>query len=171
MSSGGYPEACVVPTLSGQAFMRGVIRKAQSSIVRKKIEVKTLLRVVDANYNRIKEALRVCEDICRFVINDAKATNGFKKIRHAVTDSLSSFKIKNLIQCRDIEGDVGRSTPRTELKRTDTSAIFYANIQRGKESLRVLEEFMKLISPKGSKKLKNLRYDLYALEKKIASKL
>jgi hypothetical protein len=45
--------------------------------------------------------------------------------------------------------------------------IYYANSQRVKESIRVLEEFAKLRNKQVAEKLKKLRYRVYALEKKI----
>jgi len=44
---------------------------------------------------------------------------------------------------------------------------FYANTQRVKESLRVLEEFAKLDSPVSAERFKTLRYKVYGLEKKL----
>ena len=35
---------------------------------------KALLRIIDANYNRAKEAIRVAEDIVRFHLGDFKLT-------------------------------------------------------------------------------------------------
>lgn len=139
--------------------------------MQKKIEDKALFRVLDANYNRLKEALRVCEDICRFAIDEAALTRRFKDIRHNITVSLQRLNIKNLILARDIIGDVGRSTSGSELKRKNAAGIFFANIQRAKESLRVLEEFTKLVSPKESRAFKRMRYQLYELEKRVASKI
>ena len=47
---------------------------------------------------------------------------------------------------------------KSELKRENLSDIFYANAQRVKESLRVLEEVTKLLDPRCALKLKKLRY-------------
>ena len=46
-----------------------------------------------------------------------------------------------------------------------------ANSQRAKESLRVLEEFLKLSDKNSSGNFKQLRYQLYALEKRAIKKL
>ena len=129
-----------------------------------------LYRIIDANLNRAKEGLRVCEDICRFILDDKKATSVFKSIRHQLTAVMSSLKISCLVQCRDIENDVGRPTTTAELKREKITDIFFANSQRVKESIRVLEEFLKLINRKTAQDLKALRYKIYALEKKVTQK-
>ncbi len=126
-----------------------------------------LLRVVDANFNRAKEGLRVCEDVCRFLLDDAKATKEFKNIRHLLTAYIAVFAFKNLMASRDVKADSGRQTIKAESRRKSTSDIFYANCQRVKESLRVLEEFSKLKDVKVAAKIKNLRYQVYIIEKKV----
>lgn len=125
------------------------------------------LRVIDANYNRAKEGLRVCEDVCRFWIDDGRLTKDFKEIRHALTDTVKVLGLGNLIAQRDIEHDVGRKTRFSENRRSGPGDIFYANAQRVKESLRVLEEFSKLRDIRTTSGLKALRYKLYAIEKKV----
>ena len=137
----------------------------------RRINSKNLLRILDANFNRTKEALRVCEDFSRFILDDGKLTGDFKKIRHDITRLAGVFGSMNLIGGRDIEGDVGRPSIKQELERKKTADIFYANIQRAKESVRVLEEFAKLYQARAAGQFKRLRYKLYALEKKAASKL
>ena len=88
-----------------------------------------------------------------------------------MTRSVDSFGLSGLIKARDIEGDVGKATSKQELKRKKPKDIFYANVQRAKESIRVLEEFAKLYQANTALKFKSLRYQLYALEKKASSKL
>ncbi|MCA9405753.1 MAG: thiamine-phosphate pyrophosphorylase [Candidatus Omnitrophica bacterium] len=131
------------------------------------IEEQKLLRIIDANFNRAKEALRVCEDICRFVLDQKTITKRYKDVRHQLTDSIGALKIKRLIVARNIEEDVGKATTASELKRKNVVDVFYANSQRAKESVRVLEEMVKLVKPGKSVDLKDIRYTIYALEKKI----
>jgi thiamine-phosphate pyrophosphorylase len=75
-----------------------------------------------------------------------------------------------VISARDIGRDVGRGSTYTEFKRHGTVDIFFANSQRAKESIRVLEEFSKLRDKKLAEKLKKLRYKIYALEKKVVER-
>ena len=137
----------------------------------RRINVHQMYRIVDANFNRAKEGLRVCEDIARFVLNKRSYTAAYKRFRHRLTDIISLLKLPQLIKARDVARDVGRPSIRMELKRDEISDIFYANSQRVKESVRVLEEFSKLVDVKASLKLKELRYQLYAVEQKVSSKL
>ena len=133
----------------------------------RKVKSGTLYRVLDANFNRAKEGFRVCEDICRFVIDSKSGTKDYKDLRHDLTQAISALGLKDLIVARNIEGDVGKKSNLTESKREKVSDIFYANSQRVKESVRVIEEFAKMIDSKAAFKIKNIRYKVYALEKKI----
>lgn len=132
---------------------------------------KELLRIVDANFNRAKEALRVCEDVCRFFLNKSSSTRQYKELRHELTDAVAGLGLSGIIAARDIESDVGRQSTASEFRRRDVKDIFYANSQRAKESLRVLEEFSKMISPRTAEDLKKLRYRSYSLEQKILKAL
>lgn len=129
------------------------------------------MRILDANMNRAKEGLRVCEDISRFILDDPRATRSYKNIRHRLTDILSTSKAKDWIKSRSVEEDVGRGSLPLELKRKDVHSIFYANSQRVKESLRVLEEFTKLTDIQVSGEIKKARYSVYVLEQKITERL
>ena len=128
------------------------------------------LRLIDANFNRAKEGLRVCEDICRFVHNNKNLTKRFKTLRHQLTEAVGSLKIIEIMKARDIERDIGKTSIPGELKRKNTTDIFYANSQRAKESIRVLEEFAKLLNIQVSARLKKLRYTMYVLEKEFIKK-
>lgn len=128
-------------------------------------------RVIDANYNRAKEGLRVCEDTARFCLDDKDLTAGYKNIRHELTKVAGVFHLKNIIVARDVAGDHGRSTTPSESARKDVPDIFYANIQRVKESLRVLEEFAKISDGDAAESFKLLRYRIYAFEKKTFERL
>ncbi len=128
-------------------------------------------RVVDANYNRAKEGLRVCEDIFRFVQDDRKGTSRLKGVRHRLTTAVAVFGLRDILASREITRDVGRATIAQESCRGSVRDIFYANIQRVKESLRVLEEFAKLKDPKASAAFKGLRYTVYEIEKNALGKM
>ncbi len=129
-----------------------------------------LYRILDANFNRSKEGLRVCEDICRYVWDEAALSRGFKLIRHELNKPISRLGILKALENRDIEGDVGRGTINSESVRQNIKAVFMANCQRVKESLRVLEEIAKLIDAASADQVKKIRYKLYALEQSSLKK-
>ncbi len=132
---------------------------------------KELYRILDANFNRAKEGLRVCEDICRYVWDEKALTRDFKNVRHELTGAIEDLGILKALASRDIGGDVGRATSKSEAFRKDLASVFWANSQRVKESLRVLEEIAKLIHGPAAKAIKLLRYKVYALEQKALKKL
>jgi len=136
-------------------------------------ELKGLYRIIDANINRVKEGLRVCEEIARFILDDQQLTGDFKKIRHQI-DLFARKSPRNtrIISQRDSLNDVGLKIKNTaEFVRRDFFDIFNANIQRVKESIRVLEEFSKLNDIKAAAALRNIRYCVYELEKKTVQRL
>ena len=128
-------------------------------------------RVIDVNYNRAKEGLRVCEDVCRFIRDDQKATARFKKLRHDLTAAVAAFGLKDIVASRDITNDVGRKTIAAESRRSSVGDIFYANAQRVKESFRVLEEFAKLKNAAAALRFKKLRYTVYEIEKNALKRM
>jgi len=129
-------------------------------------------RIIDANLNRAKEGLRVCEEITRFMLDNYSFTAQFKAIRHRINNLGSKiYPVAKLFSQRQALEDVGRLNCRGELKRANCQDIFWANIQRVKESLRVLEEFAKLLDPKTALGFKQLRYEVYEIEKKSFRKI
>lgn len=124
------------------------------------MEVTTSIgRVLDANLNRLKEGLRVCEDIFRYSYDEKKLASSIKSVRH---NARLSFDV---IEHRNIEGDVLKSTTASEKIRQDIEHVVVANFKRALESARVLEEILKLVDTKEAEKFKQIRYTLYAIEK------
>ncbi len=125
-----------------------------------------LYRIIDANLNRLKEGIRVCEDIRRYSFNDSKNAYRLKDLRHK-----ASFKdYEKLIFSRDIKNDPLKKTTSSESSRMDLDSVFIANIKRAQESARVLEEVMKIIDTKEAEKFKKIRYELYDIERDIIVK-
>ena len=132
-----------------------------------------IYRAMDANFNRVREGLRVCEEFVRFAADDKKLTQDFKKMRNRINKiygSLASMP-KGFFLARDSAKDVGRKGFGFERKRARISDIFWTNIGRSKEALRVLEEFSKLISVEFSDSFRKERYKLYDLEKKSVKQI
>lgn len=118
------------------------------------------LRLIDANLNRLREGIRVVEDIFRYVYNDKQTAIKLKELRHL--SRLENYI--ELLETRDVKNDVLRASIKSEQNRTDLYSILIANFKRAQESSRVLEEFCKLISIKDSENFKYIRYELYNLE-------
>jgi thiamine-phosphate pyrophosphorylase len=134
--------------------------------------MKGLWRIIDANLNRSREGLRVCEEIARFVLEDSKLSRGFKDLRHRISRSIKRLPAgqQTLLRSRDSQADVGRNVS-SAASRKNYKDVFSANIQRTKESLRVLEEFSSIVNHPLSKVFARLRFKLYELEKKTIARL
>jgi len=120
-----------------------------------------IYRVIDANLNRLKEGIRVIEDIARYLHNNKIIASKLKSLRHRSKID----NIKPLLKSRDSLNDVLRPTVKSELARESIENILTANYKRAQESSRVLEEMYKIADPAESEKFKDIRYQLYALEK------
>ena len=111
-------------------------------------------RLIDANLNRLREGIRVVEDIYRYIFNDKEVASSLKKLRHNSRISLN----KELLDSRDITNDVLKISTKSEQTRENLNSILIANFKRAQESARVLEEFCKLIDTDTSENFKNIRY-------------
>ena len=120
-------------------------------------------RVIDANLNRLREGLRVLEDLNRYLWDDGEIGYRFKELRHRVARAHDPSRIAY----RDILGDVQRKSSESEMRRSDLRSLVTANFARAQESSRVLEELFKLESPDLSALFKEIRYELYELERQI----
>lgn len=121
------------------------------------------IRLIDANLNRLREGIRVVEDIFRYVYNNKEIASKLKELRHKARIDIND----KLLNSRDIKNDVLKKSTNSEQKREDLISILIANFKRAQESSRVLEEFTKLDSIQTSELFKSIRYELYHLEKSI----
>jgi thiamine-phosphate pyrophosphorylase len=127
-------------------------------------------RVLDANFNRSREALRVLEDYARFVLNDAFLTKEIKAARHDLVEAVKRLPARLLIASRDTLGDVGTSaTAAGEYQRTTPSDVAQVNIKRLQESLRSLEEFGKVYGAELGRLLESIRYRTYTIERALTA--
>ncbi|MDB5295806.1 MAG: thiE, partial [Phycisphaerales bacterium] len=126
-----------------------------------------VLRLLDANANRAREALRVLEDYARFVLDDGRVSGGLKDVRHGLADALRDV-LPDAILHRDTPGDVGvaHKTP-AELVRADLGDVVIAAGKRLGEALRAVEEYLKTIAPAAAGRVELLRYATYELERRL----
>ncbi|MBD3793803.1 MAG: thiamine-phosphate pyrophosphorylase [Epsilonproteobacteria bacterium] len=119
-----------------------------------------IARLIDANLNRLKEGIRVIEDICRYIHDDSDLTATLKTLRHQLQHAYDINRLNH----RDIESDVQKQSIQSEQKRESLQDIIIANFSRTQESSRVLEELFKLTNIENSEQCKAIRYQLYAIE-------
>src|SRR5580693_7214640 len=81
------------------------------------------LRLLDANANRSREALRVLEDYARFILDDQSLSSELKHLRHDLAALLRPL-LPNAILHRDTPGDVGRANKtKTEFTRDSLADV------------------------------------------------
>jgi len=125
-------------------------------------------RIIDANFNRAREAARSVEEFCRFVLNSETLTRRAKQFRHELTACIGDLDAVRLISSRDTLGDVGAGQRvDKQLSRADLSDCFTAACKRLSEALRVLEEALRIQDPPAADTIEWLRYTAYTLEKDI----
>jgi thiamine-phosphate pyrophosphorylase len=130
-----------------------------------------VLRILDANANRAREALRVIEDYARFVLDDDEVSARLKNLRHELAAATGSWTA-NAILYRDTPGDVGRShKTAAEMSRQTTADVVIAAGKRLGEALRAIEEFAKTISAPDAAKVEAIRYRFYDIEQLVARTL
>jgi thiamine-phosphate pyrophosphorylase len=125
-------------------------------------------RIVDANFNRAREAARVIEEFCRFVLNSTHLTERAKRFRHELSACLGRLDTGRLIAGRDTLGDIGvGARVDVQLERATLEDSFTAACKRLTEALRVLTEVIRVHDYPLAQNIENFRYTAYTLEKDI----
>jgi len=125
-------------------------------------------RVLDANFNRLREALRVVEEYYRFILEDETACVKLKAMRHSIEYMEKTVGQNSLLEGRDTGSDCFASGSRPEeMERANAESILRANLKRAQEACRVIEEYAKLSEETEtvSRHAKEIRFSLYATEK------
>ena len=127
-----------------------------------------ILRTIDANLNRAREALRVLEEHARMILDDRKLTERVKQLRHALTTVGRAFGADALLSSRDIQHDVGTNiaTP-TEASRRHHADVTAAAAKRAAEAMRCVEEYGKIVDASVAARVEQMRYETYAIEQDL----
>ncbi len=67
---------------------------------------RNLWRMLDANLNRCMEGLRTLEDVARFLLDDALASEQMKSLRHSLASVAARWPRQELLGGRDVSHDV-----------------------------------------------------------------
>jgi len=127
-------------------------------------------RLIDANANRAREAMRVMEDAARFVLDDATLSESLKSLRHDFAATLRSFGDVTLH--RDTPGDVGTTIRHdAERSRASVAAVAVAAGKRLGEALRCCAEYGKTIDPDAAGRIEAIRYRGYDIETRLNARL
>jgi thiamine-phosphate pyrophosphorylase len=126
------------------------------------------LRVLDANFNRAAEGLRVVEEYCRFVLADVHLTQLAKGIRHDLVLAGSPVTAGARLAARETLADPG--TGLGDFRTVETRSldqVAAANLKRVEQALRTIEEYAKPLGENISPQVESLRYRTYTLAKAI----
>lgn len=126
----------------------------------------SVFRILDANLNRAREALRVLEDIARFHHEDAAAASRLKAARHGLDRRARPWS-RDLLRARDSVHDVGRDGDVRVDEPRPLRDVLAANLKRAGEALRTIEEVAKGRMPELSREAHLRRFELYALEREM----
>ncbi len=127
-----------------------------------------MLRLLDANLNRAREALRVTEDYARFVLEDGRLCGQIKELRHDLAAATREVAAEAILH-RDTPGDPGRvNKTDAEMRRDDLADVVTAAGKRLGEALRAIEEYLKTISPAQAMMVESIRYRSYTVEQELA---
>lgn len=130
---------------------------------------KPVYRILDVNFNRAREALRVMEEYCRFVLNDPVLSGRAKQLRHELSSVIAELDANQLLCCRNSQQDVGRELRvEGQMKRATLEDCFTAAAKRSSEALRMLAETGQTINPALYDRFEKLRFETYSLEKDIS---
>ncbi len=159
---------------------RSAHARRRISVLRYSVRVNFPWRMLDANLNRAREAMRTLEDIARFAWNDARLAEEAKALRHGLQSALATIPAEKLASARDIAGDVGTQIVGAhEYARLDVAAIAVAAGKRLTEALRVIEEVAKSLDSNVdqtadrsvdqsiARAVESLRYRAYALDARV----
>jgi thiamine-phosphate pyrophosphorylase len=126
----------------------------------------SVYRILDASFNRAREALRVLEDLARFHAGDAALAAELKDARHRL-DREARPHAAELLRARDSEGDVGRDGDRPVAGPRPLAEVAAANLKRAQEAMRTIEEVAKGRFPSMAAAAHGLRYGLYGVERRM----
>jgi thiamine-phosphate pyrophosphorylase len=129
---------------------------------------RAVFRIIDANFNRAREAIRVMEDFCRFYLNSAALSGRCKKLRHDLSAAIGLLDSGKLLAGRDTLSDVGTAIKvEGQLTRNDLKDCATAAAKRLTEALRTMAEAVQTINQSAAAAMESLRYQAYTLEKDI----
>jgi thiamine-phosphate pyrophosphorylase len=128
-------------------------------------------RIADANANRVREGLRVAEEVARLILEDAGLQRAFQDLRHRLVRAEQAV-FPGVLARRNVAADPGASRrPARRPSRRTFQDIARANLRRSQEALRVLEEIAPCYPNSSPQRFAALRFACYALEQRLCARL
>ncbi len=122
-------------------------------------------RIADVNLNRLSESLKLIEDVARFTFENRTLVSKIRNIRQDFLKIKKVLPLSSIIRYRQSQTDIGRAARFDTVQKRSAHASVLANFARAKESARILEEVCKATDRKASQRMKQIRFQLYDLEK------
>lgn len=123
-----------------------------------------IYRILDANLDRAREAVRTIEEWCRFGLEDLELCDRCKQMRQ----ELAQWHREEFRRARNTPDDPATGLSHAnEVNRPDVQSVLRANMGRLQEALRVLEEYGKVIDRDFGEAMKQMRYQVYTLESQL----
>jgi len=128
---------------------------------------RAVVRILDANVNRAREGLRVCEDLARFSLGSPRHVRALRTLRHRLSAQVTRLPVDSveLVRARNSQHDTGRRFRAASAKSLEH--LLLINLQRTKEAVRVLEESSRLIAPRLTPAFQRLRFQTYDAERRL----
>jgi len=123
-----------------------------------------IYRILDANLDRAREAVRTIEEWCRFGLEDLDLCDRCKQMRQ----ELAQWHREEFRRARNTPDDPATGLSHAnEVNRPDVQSVLRANMGRLQEALRVLEEYGKVVERDFADAMKQMRYQVYTLESQL----
>ncbi|HOK79861.1 MAG TPA: thiamine phosphate synthase [bacterium] len=127
------------------------------------------LRIIDANFNRVREALRVIEDTLRFSDAGKNVSSKIRSIKHLLSNEYFKTFGYRALTARDVTTDHGK---RNQPYSAETlKQILIRNFMRAEEGLRCIEECSRIVSPDSTGTWQALRFKIYDIEQQIITRI
>lgn len=125
------------------------------------MERRDWLRIIDANLNRAREALRVIEDVWRFGPSRGFLVPRARHLRHRVGELPAKLGLTDheLLAARDVASDALAIAPAP-----NGGSVEPRNFARASEALRSIEEAARGLGAMGIEAVAGVRFSLYTLQ-------
>ncbi len=127
------------------------------------------LRIVDVNLNRLDESLKLIEDLTRFHLENRKLLAKIREIRKNFLKFKQAAPLQQIIAARKSQRDLGRGARFDTNQKKGAGNLLISNFSRAKESSRIIEETLKGMRTDLSRTMKEIRFQIYDLEKDIVT--
>lgn len=127
-------------------------------------------RILDVNLNRLNETLKFIEDIVRFGPYPDNILSSIRRIRSGFLALKQGLPVREIVRHRDSRTDRGRAAGFDAPARRTPEETLAAGLSRAKESSRIVEEILKTVRPAAARRMKEIRFRIYDLEKDLLAR-